>query len=177
MGIFDIFTKIPIIDTPQKPIENLHDNTIKLLDGNEISLSKFKGKKILFVNVASKCGFTNQYADLQKLYEENSDKLEIIGLPCNQFGYQEKGNASEIQNFCSVNYGVTFPITEKIKVKGSEQHPIYDWLTSKNKNGTTNSRIKWNFQKYLVNEEGELQAIFSSKSVPFSDELLTAINS
>ena len=155
--------------------ENIHNISIKDIDGNLIELSSFKGKYILFVNVASNCGFTKQYADLEELYQKYKRNLVIIGLPCNQFGFQEKGNADEIQSFCSVNYGVTFPITEKINTKGSDQHPIYEWLTKRKLNGSLDSKVKWNFQKYLVNEEGALQEIFSPKMDPLSDALLNAI--
>lgn len=177
MGLFDLFTlgTVPKVASVRAPKSSLYDIQVKALDGSDLSLSSLKGKKILFVNVASKCGFTNQYEELQKLSEQEKDKLSIIGLPCNQFGFQEKGNADEIQSFCSVNYGVTFPITEKIDTKGSEQHPIYAWLTKSELNGSTDSKVKWNFQKYLVNEEGALQAIFSPKSTPLSGELLNAI--
>ena len=178
MGLFDLFTlgSVPKVTSVQAPKASIYDVKINALDNTELILSNFKGKKILFVNVASKCGFTYQYEELQKLHEQEKEKLVIIGLPCNQFGYQEKGNADEIQSFCSVNYGVTFPITEKINTKGSEQHPIYSWLTKRELNGSTNSKVKWNFQKYLVNEEGALQETFSPKTTPLSDELLNAIN-
>ncbi len=178
MGVFDLFTlgKVPIIKEVKKPLTSIYTNTINLLDGTEISLSKFKGKKILFVNVASKCGFTNQYSELEQLYRQKNDQLTIIGFPCNQFGYQEKGSSSDIRNFCSINYGVTFPITEKIEVKGKNQHPIYTWLTSRTQNAVADSHVKWNFQKYLMNERGELQAIFSSKTTPLSEEIINAIN-
>lgn len=177
MGLFDIFTlgTVPKVTSVQAPTTSLYDIQIKALDGSDLSLSNLKGKKILFVNVASKCGFTYQYEELQKLSEQEKDKLVIIGLPCNQFGFQEKGNADEIQSFCSVNYGVTFPITEKINTKGSDQHPIYEWLTKRKLNGSLDSKVKWNFQKYLVNAEGALQEIFSPKATPLSDEVLNAI--
>lgn len=177
MGIFDLFTlgTVPQIESVQAPKKSLYEIKINALDGSELSLSSFKGKKILFVNVASKCGFTYQYEELQKLSEQEKNTLVIIGLPCNQFGYQEKGNADEIQSFCSVNYGVTFPITEKIESKGSNQHPVYAWLTQRKLNGSIDSKVKWNFQKYLINEEGALQEIFSPKTDPLSDALLNAI--
>ena len=177
MGLFDLLTigTVPQITSVKAPKTSVYGIQVKSLDGSDLSLSSFKGKKVLFVNVASKCGFTYQYKDLQKLYEQEKDNLVIIGLPCNQFGYQEKGNANEIQSFCSVNYGVTFPITEKLDTKGSDQHPIYEWLTKHKLNGSIDSKVKWNFQKYLVNEEGALQGIFSPKTTPLSDELLNAI--
>lgn len=154
---------------------SIYDIKINKLDGTSLDLSSFKGKKILFVNVASECGFTPQYADLQKLYEEHSDKVEIIGVPCNQFGGQEPGEASEIAQFCERNYGVTFTITEKVDVKGDDQHPLYAWLTSKEKNGVMDATVKWNFHKFLVNEEGELIQMYGSRVNPLDDELLSEI--
>ncbi len=151
---------------------NLYDIKINSLQGNPLNFSDFKGKKILFVNVASKCGFTPQYKDLQKLYDENKNKLVVIGVPCNQFGKQEPGNSSEIKSFCEENYGVSFPITEKIEVKGENQHPLYQFLTKKEKNGVKNSSVKWNFQKYLVNEKGELIDFWYSITKPTSRKIL-----
>ena len=135
---------------------SIHPIKINSLQGLPINFSDYKGKKILFVNVASKCGFTPQYKELQKLYDEYQDKLIVIGVPCNQFGKQEPGSHEEIQQFCELNYGVSFPITEKIDVKGPNQHPLYYWLTKRLENGKKNSTVKWNFQKYLVDENGEL---------------------
>ena len=129
-------------------------------------LAKFKGKKILFVNTASECGFTKQYADLQILHDTYKDKLVIIGVPCNQFGGQEPGDAMQIQSFCQVNYGVTFLMTEKVDVKGDKQHPLYTWLTQKEMNGVKSSSVKWNFQKYLIDENGYLVKIIPPKTKP-----------
>lgn len=150
---------------PKKQIENqpsIYDSAFAIndLNGNPIDLKKFKGKKILFVNVASECGFTPQYADLQKLHETYSDQVTVIGLPCNQFGKQEPGTPEEIHEFCSVNFGVTFLLTEKIEVKGDNQHPLYQWLTDEKKNGLKNSSVKWNFQKYLLDENGHLIDVY-----------------
>jgi glutathione peroxidase len=153
-------------------IEDLYAIKINSLAGEAIQLSKFKGKKILFVNVASKCGYTPQYADLQKLHELHQDKLVIIGVPCNQFGGQEPGNANEIESFCQKNYGVDFLMTEKIDVKGDHQHPLYTWLTSGEKNGVKSSKVKWNFQKYLVDEEGKLLDVFMSNVKPLSKAIV-----
>jgi glutathione peroxidase len=143
--------------------------------GDEINLGDFKGKKILFVNVASKCGYTGQYKGLQELHELHGDDLVIIGVPCNQFGLQEPGDANEIADFCEKNYGVTFLITEKVKVKGSDQHGLYAWLTKKSMNGELDSKVKWNFQKYLVDESGVLKEKFASSVKPMDTELLDAI--
>lgn len=156
---------------PNPPVTSLYDIEINSLTGDPINLDDFKGKKILFVNVASKCGFTPQYAGLQKLYETYQDKLMIIGVPCNQFGGQEPGDAEQIENFCSVNYGVTFLITEKVDVKGENQHPLYSWLTDKEKNGAQNSSVKWNFQKYLVDEQGQFVNYWNSMTKPMSDKI------
>jgi len=155
----------------------VYDFSITRIDGEEINLNAFKGKKILFVNVASKCGYTSQYEGLQKLYEQNKEKLVIIGLPCNQFMHQEPGTNEEIQSFCTKNYGVTFPITEKVNVKGDKIHPLYNWLTRKELNGVEDSKVKWNFQKYLIDEEGKLVQVFGSKVEPLSQEIIDAINS
>ena len=155
----------------------VYDFSITRIDGEEINLNAFKGKKILFVNVASKCGYTSQYEGLQKLYEQNKEKLVIIGLPCNQFMHQEPGTNEEIQSFCTKNYGVTFPITEKVNVKGDKIHSLYSWLTRKELNGVEDSKVKWNFQKYLIDEEGKLVQVFGSKVEPLSQEIIDAINS
>ena len=133
--------------------KSLYDIKINSLQGKSIDLLSFKGKKVLFVNVASKCGFTPQYKDLQKLHDEYQDSLIVIGVPCNQFGKQEPGDAKQIQEFCTLNFGVTFLLTEKIDVKGSRQHLLYKWLTSKYLNGKKDSKVKWNFQKYLVTQD------------------------
>jgi glutathione peroxidase len=149
----------------------LYDIIINSLQGNPINLSSYNGKKILFVNVASKCGFTPQYKELQELQETYKDNLVIIGVPCNQFGKQERGNSDEIQEFCEINYGVSFLITEKIDVKGSNQHELYKWLTKKAINGKSNSTVKWNFQKYLIDENGELLDYFYSITKPMSSKI------
>ena len=148
--------------------KSIYDIEINSLQGKPINLSLFKGKKILFVNVASKCGFTPQYKEMQKLHNLYEESLVVIGVPCNQFGKQEPGNSSEINEFCQVNYGVSFIITEKISVKGKEQHPLYRWLTDKNENGRKNSSVKWNFQKYLISEDGELIDYYYSMTSPTS---------
>ncbi|WP_405295712.1 glutathione peroxidase [Algibacter sp. Ld11] len=159
----------------RKPVNNsmisLYDININGLNGKPIDLTSFKGKHILFVNVASKCGFTSQYKELQQLSDTFKDKLVVIGLPCNQFGGQEPGNSDEIQTFCERNYGVTFLISEKIDVKGSDQHPLYKWLTTKELNGTSDSSVKWNFQKYLVDDEGKLIDYFFSILKPMSSKI------
>ena len=144
---------------------------INSLEGKPVDFNEFKGKYMLFVNVASKCGFTRQYKALQELSDKYGNELVVIGLPCNQFGNQEPGTAKEIQDFCDLRFGVSFPLTEKIKVKGSGQHPIYQWLTKKQLNGKKNSKVHWNFQKYLVNPKGELVDIFFSTTSPLSKKI------
>ncbi|MBG7613206.1 glutathione peroxidase [Polaribacter sp. BAL334] len=151
---------------------NIYDIKINSLQGKPIHFSDFKNKYLLFVNVASKCGFTPQYEDLEKLYQSYKEKLVVIGVPCNQFGKQEPGNASEIQEFCEMNYGVSFLMTEKIDVKGDNQHPLYAWLTSKSLNGNKSSSVKWNFQKYLIDKNGHLIDYYFSITKPTSSKII-----
>ena len=155
----------------KSPVESIYDIKINSLMGDSIDLSAFKGKNILFVNVASQCGFTPQYEELQQLHEKYGDKVQVIGVPCNQFGSQEPGNASEIKSFCQRNYGVTFLITEKVDVKGDQQHPLYQWLTQKEKNGANSSSVMWNFQKYLVDENGNYVDYWRSTTKPLSSKI------
>ncbi len=149
-------------------IHHLEVNSIK---NETIKFSDFKGKYILLVNVASKCGFTGQYKALQELSDTFGDELTVIGFPCNQFGNQEPGSASDIQNFCDLRYNITFPLTEKIKVKGVDQHPVYQWLTKKSLNGKKSSTVHWNFQKYLIDPEGRLVNVFYSTTSPMSKKI------
>ena len=164
-------TKLSSSEIEDKRSTSLYDIKINALDGSPIDLSLFKGKHILFVNVASECGFTGQYKDLQKLSDTYLDTLVVIGSPCNQFGKQEPGDASQIQTFCERNFGVTFLLTEKIDVKGSEQHPLYKWLTEKKLNSKKSSSVKWNFQKYLVDKEGALIDYYFSITKPMSSKI------
>ena len=152
-------------------LKSIHSYSLVSLQGDTISLSKFQGKKILFVNVASKCGFTPQYKELQELHKIYNDKLVVIGFPCNQFGQQEAGTSDEIQSFCQKNYGVEFLICEKIDVKGSNQHPIYKWLTTKELNGKKSTSVKWNFQKYLVDQNGVWTDYWYSMTKPTSTKI------
>ena len=161
----------------QEPVESVYAIGLTTIDGNDFFLDQYRGKKILLVNVASECGQTPQYAGLQELYEAYRDELVVIGLPCNQFGKQEPGTEAEIREFCETNYGVTFPLTEKIEVKGPGQHPLYGWLTSKSRNGLADSEVKWNFYKYLLDEEGRLIAGFSSKVKPMDEEIVGRLGS
>ena len=167
--------KIISQDESVMPKTSIYDYKAKLINGKEISLEKYKGKKILFVNVASKCGYTPQYKGLQELYEAHGDKIEILGFPCYDFGAQEPGTAKEIASFCSLNYGVSFPMMEKVHVKGNNIHPVYDWLTDKDLNGWNSTKPSWNFCKYLISEEGELLKFYRSGVKPMSSELTTDI--
>jgi len=155
---------------------SFHDFTVKDISGEEYALSQLKGKKVLVVNTASKCGFTPQYAGLQELYEKyGGDDFMIIGFPANNFAKQEPGSNEEIATFCQKNYGVTFPMMSKISVKGDDQHPLYTWLTTKSENGLENSKVSWNFQKYMIDEEGQLVGHFAPNVKPDSKKLLSWI--
>ena len=156
-------------------LNSIYDIKINDISGEPIELSDFKDKYLLFVNVASKCGFTDQYKDLQELHEKYKDNLVVFGLPCNQFGNQEPGNEEEISQFCQINYGVTFLLTEKIEVKGSNQHPVYKWLTDKNLNGVKSSTVRWNFQKYLLDPSGNLIDYWYSITNPLSKKIIKHI--
>ncbi|MGB0863174.1 MAG: glutathione peroxidase [Saprospiraceae bacterium] len=147
-------------------MSTLHDFKIDNLEGKTIDFADYKGKKILIVNVASECGYTPQYAQLQELWDAKSDEMVVVGFPCNDFGGQESGSSEDIQQFCQVRYGVTFPLTQKISIK-KDMHPIYEWLTSKAQNGVKDSQISWNFCKFLVNEEGHLINSYASSVSPF----------
>lgn len=144
------------------------------IHGKAMSMADLKGKKVMVVNTASECGYTPQYVQLEELYEAYKDKgFVIIGFPCNQFGGQEPGNEQEIESFCQKNYGVTFPLMSKVEVKGTGQHPVYQWLTSKAKNGVMDSAVKWNFHKYLVDENGNLVMSLESGISPLDERVLT----
>jgi glutathione peroxidase len=150
---------------------------VKTLEGGDFDLSSLKGKKVMVVNTASKCGYTPQYKDLEEMYEKYGDNLVIIGFPANNFMNQEPGSAEEIRKFCTDNYNVTFPLMEKISVKGDDMHPLYKWLTSKDKNGVMDSEVTWNFQKYLIDENGKLVAVITPREKPTSDKVTAWLNS
>lgn len=156
-------------------MHSIHQYTIEGIDGEEIDLSSYAGKKLLLVNVASACGFTPQYAQLQELYEHFQDRLTVIGLPSNDFGGQEPGSHEEIKTFCSRRYGVSFPLTKKVSIKGSTAHPLYQWLQQKDKNGQKDSAVQWNFHKYLLDEKGQLIESFPSVVSPLDDAILSRI--
>ena len=156
---------------------NIYDFKAKTIDGKDFSFADLKGKKILIVNTASKCGFTPQYEDLEKLYNTYKDKnFVIIGFPANNFGHQEPGTNTEIKEFCTKNYGVTFQMMEKISVKGDDMDVIYHWLTEKAKNGKMDSSVKWNFQKYMIDETGNLVDVVYSTDKPDCDKIVNWIN-
>ena len=151
--------------------KTIYDFKVPSIDGKTIDFAQFKGKKILIVNTASQCGYTPQYEDLQKLYDTYKDKLVTVGFPANNFGGQEPGTNAEIQSFCKKNYGVTFPIAAKVSVKGDDIHPLFKWLTSKSENGVMDATILWNFNKFLIDENGKWMQYFNSNILPMSDEI------
>jgi glutathione peroxidase len=154
----------------------LHDFAVKTIDGEDFPLSQLKGRKVLIVNVASKCGLTPQYRQLQSLYEKYGDSgFVIVGFPANNFGRQEPGTNGEIKEFCTLNYGVTFPMMEKISVKGDDIAPLYRWLTQKNENGREDAEVTWNFQKFLIDEDGNWVKTVPPKTVPLSDDIVSWI--
>ena len=172
-----VSNKVLTNESSVAPPQSIYDLSVTMNNGTTVPLSNFKGKKLLLVNTASDCGFTDQYDALQKLYSENKDKLEIIGFPANDFKQQEKGSDEEIAQFCKLNYGVTFPLVKKSSVlAGPEQNPVFQWLTDKNKNGWTNKKPNWNFSKYLVNENGILINYFDPSVSPTGKDVLNAIN-
>lgn len=156
--------------------KSFYDFTVKTIDGKDFALSSLKGKKVLVVNVASKCGFTPQYADLEKLYEKyKEDGFVIIGFPANNFLWQEPGTNEEIAKFCSLEYGVTFPMMEKISVKGKGMAPLYHWLTEKALNGKQDASVKWNFQKFMIDENGQWAGVVPPNEKPFSETIVSWI--
>lgn len=164
-------TLILMISMLVAPAASVHDFTgLKGIDGGVLDLSKYKGKKILIVNTASNCGYTKQYAELQQLSVKYKDKLVVIGFPANNFGGQEPGSNTEIVEFCQKNYGVTFPLSEKISVKGDDIHPLFTLLTSA-ENPDFSGEIKWNFEKFLIDENGKLIHRFRSAVTPLSEDL------
>lgn len=154
---------------------SIYNFKVESLSGGTIDFSKFKGKKILIVNTASECGYTPQYEGLEKLYKEQKGNLVIVGFPANDFGAQEPGNNAAIAGFCKKNYGVSFPMAAKISVKGAAQAPIYKWLTQKSLNGVQDAEVKWNFHKFLIDENGHLIAVFPSAIKPEGPEIKAAL--
>ncbi len=166
--IFLILVSLPVLSQS----DGFYSFRVKTLEGGDFDFASLKGKKVMIVNTASKCGYTPQYEDLEKLYQQYGSKLVIIGFPANNFMNQEPGSAFEIRQFCTENYGVTFPMMDKISVKGDDMHPLYKWLTSKEKNGVMDSEVKWNFQKYLIDENGKLADVLYSKEKPGSEKVM-----
>lgn len=164
-------------EQPIKGTQTIYEFKVTDLYGNEFEFSSLKGKKILIVNTASECGLTPQYKDLEAIYKKYKDlNFVIIGFPANNFGSQEPGSNKEIAKFCEKNYGVTFPMMSKISVKGKDIHEIYQFLTEKSKNGLQDSQVEWNFQKYLINEEGKLVKVLSPRVLPNDAEIVGWIN-
>ncbi len=160
-----------------QPTTSLYDISIQSLEGNtKLNLSDYKGKYLVVVNTASQCGYTPQYKDLQAFHEKyKNQNIVVLGCPCNQFGGQEPGTAAEIGAFCQKIFGVTFQLTEKIDVKGSKQHPLYQWLTQKSKNGAGDFDVKWNFNKFIISPEGKLLNYFGSGTKPMDADFLKAL--
>ncbi|MBS1495989.1 MAG: glutathione peroxidase [Bacteroidetes bacterium] len=156
-------------------LPSIYQFKVTALEGGTIDFSTFKGKKILVVNTASECGYTPQYKGLEELYEKYKNKLVIVGFPANNFGGQEPGSNADIRKFCTDNYSVSFPMAAKISVKGDDMAPIYHWLTSKSENGVLDASISWNFNKFLLDENGHLLAYFPSKVTPMSDEIISKL--
>ncbi len=183
--VYPLFLSLSKLKSSKKTLHNKHHSKPKvsfyslsaqLNSGNNLSFEQMRGKKVLIVNTASNCGYTNQYQELQKLYQHAKENLEIIAFPANDFKEQEKGNDDEIAKFCSINYGVQFPIAKKSSVtKNENQNNIFSWLTNKQQNGWNNDEPHWNFSKYLINEEGILTHYFHPVVSPLSEEVLEAI--
>ena len=152
--------------------QSFYELSILSIEDKEIKMSDFKGKYILIVNVASYCGYTSQYADLQKLSQDYANQVVVLAVPCNQFGSQEPGSEKEIKTFCESKFDITFPMTEKVNVKGKNQHPVYAWLTNKEQNGLDNFQVSWNFNKFLINVEGKLIAYFKSGVNPLDEQII-----
>ncbi len=178
---FNLFSKLlgrnKTIQSNKMATSSFYDLKVTLNNGRELSFSSLKGKKVLIVNTASDCGYTPQYKGLQQLHEKFGEKLFVLGFPSNDFGEQEKGSDTAIEQFCQVNFGVSFPLVKKSNViKSANQHPVYQWLTDEHKNGWNYTAPDWNFCKYLINENGNLTHFFQSAVEPMSAELTDAMN-
>lgn len=172
MKPFVMFFFVLMMATSATAQSSVHSFVVKDIDGKDFPLSSLKGKKVMIVNTASKCGLTPQYAKLEQLYQQYAGKnFVIIGFPANNFMGQEPGSNADIKAFCSENYGVSFPMMSKISVKGDDIHPIYDWLTQKSKNGVEDSKVSWNFQKYLIDENGRFVKMLSPRTDPLDKEI------
>jgi len=166
---------LPIMMDADSTKTNFYQFTIPSLNGELIPMDFYKGKKVVVLNVASKCGYTPQYADWEAFFQRNGDKVVVLGFPCNDFGGQEPGSAAEIETFCQKNYGVTFPLFEKLHVKGAEKAPLFQWLTDPAQNGWNSQEPSWNFCKYVINEKGELTHFFGSNVKPDNEAFRQAI--
>jgi len=178
--LWSCFNAGHVIEAPKSTLfmngsKDLYHLTAVNIEGETVSLSKYKGKKLIIINVASHCGYTPQYSDWQEYYIKNKEKVEILGFPCNQFLGQEPGTAKEIATFCTKNYGVTFPLFEKSDVKGKNQNPVYKWLTDPTQNGWNSEVPSWNFCKYVVDENGKLTHFFGSKIKPTDQDFIKAM--
>jgi glutathione peroxidase len=165
--------KISATYAPQPAMENFHDLSATTIEGTTYDFDQLKGKRVLIVNTASRCGFTPQYADLEQLHKQfGDDDFVVLGFPCNQFGFQEPGSAGDIASFCEENYGVSFQMMEKVEVKGRDTHPVYQWLCDKARNGVEDHKVAWNFHKFLVDEKGRLVASLRSGVGPLDDVIV-----
>jgi glutathione peroxidase len=174
-GCKQVIKSRPADGSAKAPAKSIYEFKLKTIEGNTIDFAQYKGKKLLIINTASKCGYTPQYADLEKLHKEYGNKVVLLGFPANNFLHQEPGNNQKIGEFCTKNYGVTFQMFEKISVKGSDQSPLYQWLSRKELNGWNDQAPTWNFCKYLISENGELLRFYPSAIKPLSKELLDDI--
>jgi len=171
--LFSLFSLIISTNLLFAQMQTLHSFKVKDIDGKEYNFANLKGKKVMIVNTASECGYTPQYKQLQELYELYKNKnFVIIGFPCNQFGGQEPGSSTEIKTFCSKNYGVTFPMMEKVDVRGKNESLVFAWLTTKELNGVTGAEVLWNFNKFLIDENGKLVEHLGSSTTPLDDKIL-----
>lgn len=175
-GLIILSINIFMMSSTNAQDKTFHDFSAKTIDGKELDMSVYSGKKVLVVNTASKCGLTPQYEELEELYKTYGGKdFAIIGFPANNFLWQEPGTDEEIKEFCEINYGVTFQMMSKISVKGKDIDPIYKWLTTKSENGVMDSKVSWNFQKYMIDENGKLVDYISPKESPMSDKIINWI--
>ncbi len=171
--LFLVLSSFIIIPAYSQNMKTLYDFKALTIDGNEFDFSSLKGKKVLIVNTASECGYTPQYKELEELYKKfGGEHFAILGFPANNFGGQEPGTNMEIQSFCSRNYGVTFQMMSKISVKGNDMHPLYKWLTLKSENGIQDAEVKWNFHKFLIDENGNWHGVVSYKESPLCNQIL-----
>ena len=170
---FFSFCNMSVIAQNSSDNQTIYQFTVEDINGKDFAFSALKGKKIMIVNTAAKCGLTPQYKDLETLYEKYKDKdFVIVGFPANNFLGQEPGSNEQIATFCSLNYGVTFPMMAKISVKGKNMHPVYEFLTQKAKNGLEDSKVQWNFQKYLIGRDGKLEKVIGPRTLPFAEEIV-----